>query len=118
MNIVEETGIGVKGVGSLLSSKEVNQINQTLNQEVAVGNSYLRNYCNVNAEIENYNRQFNLASALEIVPPQRRTPGMTIKFRNYNNFFSEYTFSGEDISEWSNTDLWKNEVATVDGGEW
>lgn len=121
MNLVQETGVPVKGIGSLLSSKEVNQINSTVNEEVAVGNAFLKNECNINAEIGNYARQYSLLDAIKIVPQDRRTPGMKIKFRNSKNTFSEFIFCGSGVSneDWENTNNWINGAAsTIDGGEW
>lgn len=121
MNLVEETGVPIKGVGSPLSSKEVNQINTTLNTEVAVGNAFLKNECFINAEIGNYVRQYSLLDALKIVPTDRRTPGMKIKFRNSQGTFSEYIYCGDAVSteDWENTDNWRSDTsAFIDGGEW
>lgn len=121
MNLVKETGVPIKGIGSLLSSKEVNDINNTVNEEVAVGNAFLKTECNINAEIGNYVRQYSLKDAILLVPQDRRTPGMKIKFRNSKNTFSEYIYCGDGVSEeeWKNTDSWINGAAsTIDGGEW
>lgn len=116
--LLNETGVALKGVGDGLKANDINAINNTVNKEVAVINDILCTICNVNKELGDYSRQFTLPIAIALVPEERRTPGMSVRFLNMQGRFVEYIYCGEDAENWMITDNWKPFVSRVDGGEW
>ena len=118
MNIVNKTNVPEKKVGDGLNASEVNAINSTLNQEVEVGNSFLKSFCNLNQECGDFSKTFSLGTAINSVPEARRSSGMTISFLGSNKKYNQYIFSGSDIKDWKTQSLWSPVVSVIDGGEW
>lgn len=117
-NIVNQTGVPQKNSGDGLTAKEMNSINSTINTEVEVGNAMLRSFFNANLELGDYGRQLTLGVAIGLVPEERKNPGMTVHYLNTEGKYVDYIFSGNDISNWNNTDYWTPAVTRIDGGEW
>lgn len=117
-NLLKDTGVALKGTGDDLKASDINNINSTVNKEVGIINSYLQSFCNINQELGDFSRQFTLGIAVSLVPEERRTPGLSIRFLNMNGRFVEYIYCGEDTEYWTITSNWKPLVNTVDGGEW
>lgn len=118
MNTISTTTVPIKKVGDGLNAEEVNSINGILNQEVAVGNSYLKNFCNLNQELEDYTKTFSLSEAIANVPESRKNPGIELKFLGLNKKYLYYTYMGSDLTGWSNLNNWNPSVTIIDGGEW
>ena len=116
--LLSETGVDKKGPGDGLKADDINSINSTVNREVGVINDLLCTMCNINQELGDYSRRLSLSVAISLVPEDRRTPGMSVRFLNSNSRFVEYIYCGEDIEEWSNTEYWKPFISKIDGGEW
>ena len=118
MNLLSRTGVPVKNPGDGLSAREINAINNTVNDTVDVANVYLKDYCNANFELGNLERQISLYEAITAVPSDRRTYGMTVRFLNHNGLWVTYSFLGSNISDdWDNEDYWVT-GQIIDGGEW
>ena len=121
MNTLEKTGVPTKYSGDGLSHQEVNATNSVANANVDATNMLLKNFCNVNDEINSYTRTFTLEEAIAQIPDTRRKPGITVKYLDIYNVFREYTYSGTDTSteNWENLENWcPGGVNEIDGGVW
>lgn len=121
MNILTKTGVPIKTSGDGLSHQDINNINTTVNSNVDATNYLLKNFCNINDEVNDYSQTFTLSEAIEKVPENRKKLGIKIRFLNVSNTYVEYIYSGNDISSenWSNEENWSPVTFKVlDGGEW
>ena len=120
MNTLDKTGVPTKYSGDGLSHIDINSINSVTNANVDATNMLLKNFCNVNDEINSYTRTFTLEEAINQVPNTRRKPGITIKYLDIFNVFREYTYSGPDVTSenWTNVDYWYPGANEIDGGVW
>ena len=120
MNILEPTGVKPKVPGDSLTSSDINAINSTVNALVDVGNEFLQNICNSNAELNNMTRKLSLAEAVAAVPVGRRRYGLKVRFLGPSGVWLEYIYNGENLenSSWNNETNWKTPLNVIDGGEW
>ena len=117
MNLVNKTGVPVKQPGDGLTAQEINAINSTVNSTVDVANSYLKNECNANEELGNMTQFLTLSEAIAIVPADRRTLGMTVRFWTSPGNWTEYSFIGDSVDNWNSASNWSMGTL-IDGGEW
>ena len=134
MELLDKTIIRTKVPGDTLTSKEINSINTAVNNLVSYTNAMISKYCDINLEYGNSKKQFSLGTAVSVVPAGRRTIGMKIRFFNFDNNYSEYSFIGSatDEDSWKSEKNWINEskssssedvevntnITVIDGGEW
>ena len=121
-NLLEKTGVPQKVAGDGLSHRDINNINSTVNNAIDAINLDLKDYCNVNQEINNFSKVFSLYDAINAVPKSRRRLGLKLRYLSSNSPISycEYVFCGLSIDDenWSNTNNWTLPFIEVDGGEW
>ena len=120
MNIVDKTGVPVKNPGDGLSHKDINAINNTVNNVVDAINYYLKNDCNVNVECGDLNRTFTLSQAVIYVPTARRQSGLKVRYLSTDGIYVEFVYKGPSTEEadWTNTANWKQAINIIDGGTW
>lgn len=120
MNVLEETGVGIKSPGDPLTSSDINAINSTTNALVDVGNEFLRSFCNANSEINDMTKKLSLVDAVSAVPTKRRRYGMKIRFLGASGIWLEYIYSGDNLedSSWTLESNWNTTFDVIDGGEW
>jgi hypothetical protein len=120
MELLSKTSVKTKSQGDGLTSKDVNSINDTLNNLIDVVNAYLKKYCDVNIECGSSTKTFTFENAALAVPESRRNIGLKLRFRGIDNKFYEYVFSGTNIEgeEWTKEENWLPIMTIVDGGEW
>lgn len=120
MDTLSKTGVPIKSSGDSLSHQDINNINSTVNTNVTVSNYLLKNFCNLNDEVNDYSREFSLRDAINTVPISRRKPGMKIRFLSGAGIYSEYIYSGDDsVGSWTDENNWDNvSFNIIDGGEW
>lgn len=140
MELIKAVNISTKEPGQDLTSREINSMVSTVNNLVDVTNIYLKKYCDINVEYGNTKKQFNLTTAVTLVPLSRRSIGMKIKFFDLDEKYSEYYFTGMNTEEstWNNVNNWsrvavddilapdpeeKEDIPVgggiiIDGGEW
>lgn len=120
MDLLDRTDVSNKNPGDSLTSADINSINNTVNAAVSYINENLKDFCNANAEINNYERKLTLSGAIRLVPEARRRSGLKIRFLGSEGAYSEYIYKGPDADEsnWTNEDNWKSPYNIIDGGEW
>ena len=59
MDLLDRTDVSNKNPGDSLTSADINSINNTVNAAVSYINENLKDFCNANAEINNYERRTN-----------------------------------------------------------
>lgn len=119
IDLIDNTNVPFKDKGDKLNAKEVNSINDAVNNCVNVINSALSNFCDVNAESNDFN-PMSLNKAIELVPENRRNTGMKIKYIDNLNGVSEYFFTGADTDDdtWNDINNWTTGLNIIDGGVW
>lgn len=80
MDLLDRTDVSNKNPGDSLTSADINSINNTVNAAVSYINENLKDFCNANAEINNYERKLTLSGAIRLVPEARRRSGLKIRF--------------------------------------
>ena len=120
MELLSKTTVSTKAQGDGLTAKDVNSINDVLNNLVDVANMYLKKYCDINLESNNNAAEYEFEEAVLLVPESRRSTGMKIKFRGVDGIFYEYVYTSESLTEtsWKNKDNWNPVMTIIDGGEW
>lgn len=120
MDLLDITGVSIKYPGDPLSSIDINSINTTVNAAVGYINENLKDFCNANAEINNFERKLTLSDAIRLVPEARRRSGLKIRFLGSEGQYIELIYRGSDADEanWTNESNWKSPYDVVDGGEW
>lgn len=102
--------------GQALSANSLNLMNDKINELVLVVNRLLRDRININIEILGTTEPISFSHALEMIPENRRTPGVTIKFNNAESGWSTYIWTGRT---WESKESWTkiSDTDTIDGGE-
>lgn len=120
MDLLDITDVGIKYPGDSLTSADINSINSTVNAAVGYINENLKDFCNANAEINNFERKLSLLDAIGLVPEARRRGGLKIRFLGSENQYLEFIYKGHDVesANWFNESNWKSPYDVVDGGEW
>lgn len=122
MNILNKTGVPTKYSTDGLSHIEFNAINSTLNSSVDSVNYLLKSVCDLNMETNNLTRTFTLEEAVRLVPVQRRSLGLIIKFLGIDNIYEVYIYSGTNNEDetWKTLENWSllSTESDIDGGEW
>lgn len=120
MELLDITNVGVKYPGDSLTSSDINSINSTVNAAVGYINENLKDFCNANAELNNFERKLSLLDAVKLVPESRRRSGLKIRFLGSEGQYLEYLYKGSNTesSNWLNESNWKSPYDVVDGGEW
>lgn len=128
--LLEKSGILFNG-GEALSSSKLNSIIEKENEIIDTINNILKSFCDINQET-GLQRVYSLEQAIAIVPVNRRSFTMKIRFienadtDNNNNLinirFAEYFYTGPmgfTNDDWINPENWsKNVPNIIDGGEW
>lgn len=119
MEYIKETGISFKP-GEQLTAAKLEKLNTKINELVVVVNKMLKGLCDINVELNDFSRKFDLSEAITIVSNTRRIKGMKIRFLSKNDKYVEFSYTGEtlDTSDWTNTNNWTESLDVVDGGEW
>lgn len=120
MEYLKETGISFN-TGDVLTARKLQTLNDTINQLVRVVNDMLEGKCDINVELNNFNRSFTLKNAIGVVSRTRRQLGMKVRyFDKSQEKYLEYSYIGTDIEDdnWMNTKNWVAcDETLVDGGE-
>ena len=114
--MLDPTGITFKK-GQAISADLLNAMNNKINQLVVVVNQLLKDRVNVNIEILGTTNPISLNRALELIPENRRIPGITIKFNDTESgCWSTYIWTGET---WESRESWTkiSDTDIIDGGE-
>lgn len=121
-NLLNKTGVPNKTPGDGLSHKDINSINNTVNEVVEASNNDLLNSCNVNLETGEFDKVFSFLEAISSIPQSRRKPGIVVKYLSVGNRYEELVFNyyGDLVSEsdWLNEENWSLPFKEIDGGEW
>ena len=91
MNLVDKTGISFES-GQGISARQLNTMNNAINALVDRVNFLLLGLYDINREIEDYERVFNLGEAIAIVMQNRRALGMKIRFKTESGLYAEYSY--------------------------
>lgn len=122
MDLLNKTGVPIKYSGDGLSHKDINDINTTTNSCVDGVNYCIKDYCNINVEINDPDKTMTLKEAITLVPLSRRNFGMKVRFLDIENglSYSEYVYSGTVLGDedWNNLNNWGSVINFIDGGEW
>lgn len=120
MDLLNKTGVPVKNPGDGLSHKDVNNINSAVNNAVSAINLDLKNYCNINQEINNFSKRFSFSEAVDLVPISRRSLGLRLRYLGLDDKYKEFIYNLSDISpdSWSKEENWILPFDKIDGGEW
>lgn len=130
MNTIEKSGL-ILNSGEALTSSKINSIITKENEIIDTINKILKSFCDINQET-GLQRVYSLEQAIAIVPVNRRSFTMKIRFienadtDNNNNLinirFAEYFYTGPmgfTNDDWINPENWsKNVPNIIDGGEW
>ena len=117
---INGTGISEFQSGQKISPIDTfNALNRTVNETVSASNSYLKNFININEELQDYQRNFsNLSEAISLVPEKRRYPGLEIKYLSSRGYES-FIYSGSGPEDFLDTENWQDMRGPriIDGGE-
>ena len=119
MEYLRETVVSFN-TGEVLTARKLQTLNDTINQLVRVVNDMLEGKCDLNIELNDFNKEFTLKEAIESVSKTRRHLGMKVRFlSSEQKKYLEYSYLGTDLdnNNWTNTDNWVMcEETLVDGG--
>lgn len=119
MEYITKTGISFNK-GEQLTARKLQIMNDKINELVNNVNNMLMGLCNINIELNDFTRIFDLSEAINIVSQTRRMKGMKIRFLGENEIYLEYSYIGPTLNDvdWENIDNWTMiEDLVVDGGE-
>ena len=119
MDYIGETGISFSK-GEQLTARKLQILNDKINELVRNVNNILKGCCDINVELNDFSRAFELSEAIQVVSKSRRMNGMKIRFLGLNNTYLEYSYVGETLNDadWKNTDIWTMlKDLIIDGGE-
>jgi len=118
MELIGQTGLIFKS-GQKLSSSDLSKMNSTINSLVNAVNYLLKGIYNLNQEINDFERKFNLDEAIKLVSRARRSKGMKIRFLSNSGKYVEYSYIGEslELSDFINESNWVDNIGFIDGGE-
>lgn len=113
--MLDTTGITFKKAQSI-NTDSLSILNDKINQLVVTVNRLLKDRVNVNIEILGTTDPISLGRALELIPEDRRVPGVTIKFNDTEFGWSTYIWTGQT---WESKDSWTklSDADIIDGGE-
>lgn len=119
MEYITETGISFNK-GEQLTARKLQTLNDKINELVRNVNGMLMGLCDINVELNDFTRIFDLQEAISVVSQTRRMKGMKIRFLSANGTYLEYSYTGSTLkdADWENTENWTIlEDLLVDGGE-
>jgi hypothetical protein len=119
MEYLTETGISFNK-GEQLTARKLQILNDKINELVKTVNGMLMGLCDINVEINDFTRVFDLSEAIDIVSQTRRMKGMKVRFLGDNNSYLEYSYVGPTVNDtdWENVDNWTMlEDPLIDGGK-
>ena len=118
MEYVGQTGLIFKS-GQKLSSTDLSKMNSTINELVVIVNNLLRVCYDLNLELNDYERDFDLGDAINLISQTRRAKGMKIRFLSKNGKYVEYSYVGDslDREDFLNENNWVDTIGLIDGGE-
>lgn len=119
MEYITETGISFNK-GEQLTARKLQILNDKINELVRNVNGMLMGLCDINVELNDFTRIFELPEAISIVSQTRRMKGMKIRFLGKNETYLEYSYTGLTLNDadWKNIENWTMiEDLIVDGGE-
>lgn len=118
MEYINKTGLSF-APGQKLSAEALSKMNDTINLLVGAVNNMLR-VCDVNVEIDDFSRVFELEEAITMMSNTRRALGMKLRFLGTNKKYVEYSFIGDalDNNTWLDPNNWETGPDVIDGGEW
>ena len=122
MNLVSKTG----NLSNHTVKEGFDILKNTINSTVDVVNNiliFISNitfFININKEFNRPNETFTIESAAALVPANRRSKGLCIKFLTSDGCYSEYSYMSENVSNvsWVDPDNWKLNIRILDGGTW
>ena len=77
MEYITETGISFNK-GEQLTARKLQTLNDKINELVRTVNSMLMGLCDINVELNNFTRIFELPEAISVVSQTRRMKGITL----------------------------------------
>ena len=118
INYIGQTGLVFKS-GQKLSSADLSKMNSVINELVVAVNYFLSGIYNLNQELNDFNRQFDLKEAIRLVSTARRAKGMKIRFLAKNKKYVEFSYIGEslELTDFTNKNNWVDNISFIDGGE-
>lgn len=118
MELIGQTGLIFKS-GQKLSSSDLSKMNNTINDLVVAVNGLLRGIYNLNQELNDFERKFDLDEAIRLVSRTRRAKGMKIRFLSHNGKYVEFSYVGEslELADFTNENNWVDNISFIDGGE-
>ena len=119
MEYLRETGITFNK-GEQLTARKLQIMNDKINELVKTANNFLCGLCDINVELNDFDRVFTLPEAIGIVSQTRRMKGMKVRFLASNDCYVEYSYIGSTLedSDWYNLENWSIfEDPVIDGGE-
>jgi hypothetical protein len=118
MELIGQTGLIFKS-GQKLSSSDLSKMNNTINSLVNAVNYLLKGIYNLNQELNDFERCFNLDEAISLVSGTRRAKGMKIRFLSNSGKYVEYSYVGDslELADFTNENNWVDNIGFIDGGE-
>ena len=118
MNTINKTGLSFAS-GVKLTAAQLTTMNDTINALVDVVNRLLLACFDVNLETGNFEKNYTLSQAIDVVSANRRQKGMKIRFLTDTGNYVEYSYVGSTLNDadFRSTRNWITGVDIVDGGE-
>lgn len=118
MEYIGQTGLIFKA-GQKLTSNDLSKMNNTINDLVVAVNYLLRGTYNLNQELNDFNRKFDLDEAIALISRNRRAKGMKIRYLSHNGKYVEFSYIGEslELADFTNENNWVDNISYIDGGE-
>ena len=101
-----------------VTKKQMIAIVSKINELVEADNKLLALEVNLNQELDDPTRIFDINQAIEASKNIRRAPGLRLRFLNSDNRMVEYSYTGENLSdnEWLDPENWCISPYLIDGG--
>lgn len=122
-DLLAKPNVSTKKENDPLYHTDINEITGSLGRTVDEVNKRMLSECNINIEELNndFKKSLTLSEAISKVRPNRRIPGMIIKFlSSEKKTWVEYQYTSTERSDekWNNLNNWQelNTTAVIDGG--
>jgi ABC-type transport system involved in Fe-S cluster assembly fused permease/ATPase subunit len=118
IDYIGQTGLVFKA-GQKLTSNDLSKMNSVINDLVVAVNYLLKGIFNLNQELNDFNRKFDLNEAITLVSKNRRAKGMKIRYLAHNGKYVEFSYVGNslELSDFTNENNWVDSISYIDGGE-
>jgi hypothetical protein len=121
-DLLSKPNVSEKKEGDRLYHTDINEITKSIGRTVTEVNKRMISFCNINIEElnNNFSKKLTLSEAISLVKPNRRVPGIIIKFIEIEeNGWVEYQYKAIDTtSSWTDLNNWEKlgDINIIDGG--